>query len=176
MPCHQRTVYEASAIAAPLLFEAAKSPNITGAERDQLLALVVHIGLGEDTTWRGYTSWEVVEDCARAVQELLPDFVVWAAEGTPQARRWMLALAAQHPGALAALKVDPDQFMRDVDPAVADLVRHAVTDTLPDEGLIHQVVALDSDLHDYYTEVLSELPPQQRARRIVLELAITERL
>ena len=62
--CHQGTVYEASAIAVPFLYEAAKTLVLTGADRDQLLALIVHIGLGEDTDWKGYTSWDVVMDCA----------------------------------------------------------------------------------------------------------------
>lgn len=55
--CHQGTVSEASAAAVPFLLEAAKSPGLTSREQTQLLELVVHIGLGEDTTWRGYTSW-----------------------------------------------------------------------------------------------------------------------
>src|SRR4051812_2372817 len=47
--CHQGTVYEASAIAVPFLFDAAKTPGLPRADRNQLLALVVHIGLGEGT-------------------------------------------------------------------------------------------------------------------------------
>src|SRR4051794_19829254 len=46
--CHQGTVYEASAVAVPFLYDAAKSPQLPSADRNQLLALVVHIGLGED--------------------------------------------------------------------------------------------------------------------------------
>ena len=79
--CHQGTVYEASAVAAPLLLDAAQRPNLSSEERTQLLALVVHIGLGADTTWQGYTSWTVVEDCARAVEALLPELAELALEG-----------------------------------------------------------------------------------------------
>jgi hypothetical protein len=174
--CHQGTVYEASAITVPLLFDVAKSRELPRADRDQLLALLVHIGLGEDTTWRGYTPWVVVEDCARAVRALLPDLAAWALEGDPEARRWTLALAAQHPDAWALLGVDATRLMPDVDPATADLVRHAVSGITPEETLVDAVIASDADLRDYYEEVISELPHHQRARRLVLELAVTERL
>ena len=174
--CHQGTVYEASALAVPFLYEAAKSLAITRADRNQLLALVVHIGLGEDTTWKGYTSWEVVMSCATAVRALLPDLTAWALEGAPEARRWTLALAAQHPDAWELVSVDATELMPDADPADADLVRHAVSGVVPEPSLIEAVVASDDDLLDYYETVISEVPPAQRARRIVLELAISERL
>lgn len=123
--CHQGTVYEASATAVPFLFDAARTLELLRPDRHQLLALVVHIGLGDDTTWRGYTPWEVVEDCARAVRGLLPDFVAWAREGSPEARTWTLALAAQYPDAWASLGADAAELMPDADPATADLVRYA---------------------------------------------------
>lgn len=174
--CHQGTVYEASAIAAPLLFDAAKTLELPRADRDQLLALIVHIGLGEDTTWQGYTQWEVVQDCALAVKALLPDFAAWALEGAREARRWTLALAAQHPDAWASLGVDATQLMPDVDPATAAFVRHAVSGTIPEEALVDAVLASDADLRDYYEEVITELPQHRRARLLVRELAITKRL
>jgi hypothetical protein len=174
--CHQGTVYEASAIAVPFLFDAAKKLELPRADRDQLLALVVHIGLGEGTTWQGYTPWAVVQDCALAVKALLPDFAAWALEGAPEARTWTLALAAQHPDAWASLGVDATQLMSDVDPATADLVRHAVAGTIPEETLIDAVLASDADLREYYEEVISELPQNRRAPLLVLELAISERL
>ncbi len=174
--CHQGTVYEASALAVPFLFNAAKTLELTRAERDQLLGLVVHIGLGEDTTWQGYTPWAVVQDCAVAVKALLPDMAAWAREGAPEARTWTLALAAQHPDAWVSLGVDATQLVQDVDRTTADLVRHAVSGTIPEEELIDAVLASDGDLRDYYEEVISELPPHRRARRLVLELAVTERL
>lgn len=145
-------------------------------DRDQLLALVVHIGLGEDTTWRGYTPWEVVQDCAVAVRGLLPDLAAWALEGAPEARTWTLALAAQHPDAWASLGVDATQLMPDIDSATADLVRHAVSGTNPEETLINAVLSTDAGLRDYYEEVIAELPPHRRARVLVLELAMSERL
>lgn len=95
--CHQGTVYEASALAAPFLLDAARTLALTHAERAQLLALVVHIGLGEDTVWPDYTPWEVVQDCAAAVHALLPDMTSWALAGSPEAPTWALALAAHHP-------------------------------------------------------------------------------
>ena len=174
--CHQGTVYEASAIAVPFLFDAAKTLELPRADRDQLLALVVHIGLGEDTTWQGYTPWAVVQDCALAVKALLPDFAAWALEGAPEARTWTLALAAQHPNAWASLGVDATQLMPDVDPVTADLVRHAVSGTIPEETLVDAVLESDADLRDYYEEVISELPEHRRARLLVLELAVTEHL
>lgn len=174
--CHQGTVYEASAIAVPFLFDAAKTLELPRADRDQLLALVVHIGLGEDTTWQGYTPWAVVQDCAVAVKGLLPDLAAWALQGAAEARTWTLALAAQHPDAWASLGVDATLLMPDLDPATADLARHAVSGTIPEETLIETVLASDDDLRNYYEEVISELPQYQRARRLVLELAITERL
>jgi len=174
--CHQGTVYEASAIAVPFLFDAAKSLELPRADREQLLALIVHIGLGEDTTWQGYTPVAVVQDCALAVKALLPDFTAWALEGAPEARTWTLALAAQHPDAWASLGVDQTQLIPDVDPAIADLVRHAVSGTIAEETLIDEVLASDADLRDYYEEVISELPQHRRARLLVLELAVTERL
>jgi hypothetical protein len=169
-------VYEASAYAVPLLFEAAKNPSVTAAERNQLLALVVHIGLGEDTTWRGYTSWKVVQDCAAAVSALVPDFAAWALAGDPEARRWTIALGAYHPEAWASLRMDIAELMPTAEPVVAELVRHAVSVTLPDQGLVDEVVASDDDLGDYYQQVVSELPPATQVRRIVLELAILESL
>lgn len=51
--CHQGTVYEASAVAAPLLLDAAQRPNLSSEERTQLLALVVHIGLVRIRRGRG---------------------------------------------------------------------------------------------------------------------------
>jgi len=174
--CHQGTVYEASAIAVPFLFDAAKTFELPRTDRDQLLALVVHIGLGEDTTWQGYTPWAVVQDCAVAVRGVLPDLAAWALQGAPEAQKWTLALAAQHPDAWASLRVDPTQLMPDVDPATADLVRHAASGTIPDETLISAVLATDADLRDYYEEVIAELPQHKRARALVLELAMSERL
>ncbi|WP_143447858.1 hypothetical protein [Kineosporia sp. R_H_3] len=147
--CHQGTVYEASALAVPFLFTAAKSLELPSAERDQLLALIVHIGLGEDTTWRGYTSWEVVQACAVAVKALLPDLAAWALVGPPEARRWTLALAAQHPNDWASFGIDTNQLMPNADPATAELVRHAVAGTAPGEGVIDAVLASNADLRDY---------------------------
>jgi hypothetical protein len=66
--------------------------------------------------------------------------------------------------------------MPGADRAAADLVRHAVSGTIPDETLVGAVLASDADLRDYYEEVISELPPHRRARLLVLELAVTERL
>lgn len=172
--CHQGTVYEASAIAAPFLYGAAKAPHLQRAERSQLLALVVHIGLGEDTTWQGYTPWRVVEDCAVAVGALLPDMANWALEGTREARTWTLALAAYHPGAWASLGVDAALLMPGTDAATADLVSAALSGTIPSGGLIASVLALNDDLRDYYEEVISDLQPARQARQLVLELAVTE--
>lgn len=174
--CHQGTVYEASAIAVPILFEAAKSPDMPSGERNQLLALVVHIGLGEDTTWQGYTPWTVVQDCARAVEALLPDLAAWALDGAREARSWALALAAYHPNVWSTLGVDPAQLMPGIDAATADLVRHATSGTIPDDAVFAAVLASDDDLRDYYEEVISELSPDRQSRRLVLELAVTERL
>jgi hypothetical protein len=117
-----------------------------------------------------------VQDCALAVKALLPDFAAWALEGAPEARTWTLALAAQHPDAWASLGVDATQLMSDVDPATADVVRHAVAGTIPEETLIDAVLASDADLREYYEEVISELPQNRRAPLLVLELAISERL
>lgn len=174
--CHQGTVYEASAVAVPFLFEAARSSNLTSGERTQLLALMVHIGLGEDTTWQGYTPWEIVQNCADAVEELLPDLTTWALEGGQEALTWTLALAAYHPHAWAEFGVDVDRLVSGLDAATAGLVRHAVSETLPEESLVAAVLSSDDDLRCYYDEVISELPPDRQARRLVLELAVTERL
>lgn len=171
--CHQGTVYEASALAVPLLFEAARTLGLPPADRDQLLALIVHIGLGDDTTWRGYTPWAVVQDCARAVRAILPDMAAWALEGAPEARRWTLALAAQQPDVWASLGLDATQLMPGVDPATADLVRHAISGTIPGETLIDAVLASNADVRAYYDEVISEVPQLRRARLLVLELAVT---
>lgn len=171
--CHQGTVYEASAPAVPFLFEAAKSLDMTSAERRQLLALVVHIGLGEDTTWQGYTPWEIVQTCADAVEQVLPDLTAWALEGGQEARTWALALAAYHPQAWAALGVDVDRLLSGLDAATASLVRHAVSGTLPEESLVAGVLSSDNDLRDYYDEVISELPRDRQPRRLVLELAVS---
>ncbi len=169
-------MYEASAHAVPLLLEAAKYPSVTAAERDQLLALIVHIGLGDDTTWRGYTTWEVVQDCAAAVSALLPDFAAWAKAGVPEARRWTLALAAYHPEAWASLRIGVAELLPTGDPVLAEFVRQVVSGTLPGQRLVDEVVASDDDLGDYYEQVLEELPLATQVRRIVLELAISERL
>lgn len=174
--CHQGTVYEASAAAVPFLFEAAKSSELSPADRNQLLALVVHIGLGEDTTWQGYTSWSVVEDCARAAAGVLPDLAAWALEGSPEAGRWALALAAHHPHAWAALDIDAARLMASANPAIIELVHRAVSGTVPSDSLIDEVLEAEPDLRDYYEQVIAESPKERRARQIVLELAVNERL
>ncbi|WP_157559011.1 hypothetical protein [Nocardioides sp. Soil774] len=173
--CHQGTVYQASALAVPFLFDAAKAPGLPRTERNLLLALVVHIGLGEDTTWEGYTPWAVVQDCAQAVRGLMPELVGWARDGSLEARTWTLVAAAQHPDAWASLGVDASELMADTDPAVADLVRHAVSGSIPEQSVLDDVLS-DADLRDYFEEVVSGLPPHQWARRLVVELAVAERL
>lgn len=174
--CHQGTVYEASAVAVPFLFNAAKSPALSSSERGQLLALVVHIGLGEDTTWKGYTSWSVVQDCARAAEAVLPDLTAWALEGCREARTWALALAAHHPTAWSSLGVDAAQLMPGATAVETELVRHALSGTLPSPQLVAELLASEPELRDFYDEVISEGPEGRRARMIVLELAVTERI
>ena len=174
--CHQGTVYEASAVAAPLLLNAARRPNLSSEERTQLLALVVHIGLGADTTWQGYTPWTVVEDCAQAVEALLPKLADLALEGMTEARAWTLALAAYHPDAWAALEADPAKFMPSADTGTAALIRCAVSGTTPEPSVIATVLEGDDELRDYFEEVIGELPPSAHARGLVLELANQGRL
>lgn len=174
--CHQGTVYEASAYAVPLLFEAAQNEIVSDADRNQLLALIVHIGLGDDTTWRGYTSWGVVESCSNAVKHLLPELTALARSGDTEASRWAIALGAYHPEAWAVLGVEASELMRSADPSVAELVHHALSGTEPDQDLIEEVVRSDEDLLDYYEQVVSDHPVETRLRRIVLELAVSERL
>ena len=174
--CHQGTVYEASAVAAPLLLDAAQRPNLSSEDRTQLLALLVHIGLGADTTWQGYTSWTVVEDCARAVEALLPRLAELALEGMTEARAWTLALAAYHPNVWVALGVDADQFMALGDTGTAVLVRCAVSGTTPEPSVIATVLEENDELRDYFEEVISELPRSGHARGLVLELADEGRL
>ncbi|WP_344233411.1 hypothetical protein [Kribbella hippodromi] len=146
------------------------------AERNQLLALVVHIGLGEDTTWQGYTPWAVVRSCARAVEALLPDLTAWALEGTHEARTWALALAAYNPDSWISLGVDVVQLMPGIDTATVHLVRHATSGTIPAETLIDTILASDDDLREYYQEVIAEVPQNRQARQLVLELAVAGRL
>ncbi|QGN58893.1 hypothetical protein [Nostocoides sp. HKS02] len=163
-------------MAIPFLFEAAKVPGLTPAERDQVLALVVHIGLGEDTTWRGYTSWSVVQDCAQAAEAVLPGLTAWALEGCREARTWTLALAAHHPTAWASLGVDSAQLMPNEAAAKTELVHHAVSGTLPSKRLVAEVLATEPELGEYYEEVISESPEYRHARMMVLELAVAGRL
>ena len=174
--CHQGTVYEASVVAVPFLLDAAGSPHLSPAEREQLLALVVHIGLGEDTTWQGYTSWSVVQDSARAGAAALPRLTTWALEGCPEARPWALALAAHHPNAWASLGVDAAQLMPGASTAKIHFVRHAVSGTRPSEELVLEILAAEPDLRDYDEEVISEASEDRRARMMVLELVATGRL
>lgn len=174
--CHQGTVYEASAAAAPLVLEAARLPGLESQERTQLLALVVHIGLGEDTTWRGYTPWPVVQECARVVESLLPALTGLALEGLTEARPWALALAARHPTTWAGLGVDAEALMSSTEPAVRELVRCALADTIPDAAVVSAVVDADEELRECVDEVIAEGPATGHARALVLELADTGRL
>ena len=174
--CHQGTVYEASAVAVPLLLDAAMAPSLTAGDRTQLLALLVHIGLGEDTTWEGYTPWPVVERCVKAVEAVLPTLATWAAEGNPQARTWTIAAAAYHPKVWVSLGLAVSDLMSDPDPHVAEVVHHALEGTAPDQRAVLAILASDADLRDYYETAISDLPPQRQARQLVLELAIAERL
>lgn len=116
----------------------------------------------------------VVQDCARAVEALLPDLAAWALHGSRDTRTWTLALVAYDPDVWASLGVDVAQLLAGLDAATADLVHHAVSGMPVEETLIAPVIAPDDDLRDYYDEAISELPQDQRARRLVLELAVTE--
>jgi hypothetical protein len=54
--CHQETVFSASAAAIPSLVHAAMNDVLTPPQRHLVLALVVYIGRGHDTCWKGYSS------------------------------------------------------------------------------------------------------------------------
>jgi hypothetical protein len=102
--CHQGTVYEASAVAAPLLLDAASCPDLSSEERSQLLALVVHIGLGAETTWQGYTPWTVVDTatadlvrCAVSGTTPEPSVIATVLEGNDELRDYFEAVIGERP-------------------------------------------------------------------------------
>jgi hypothetical protein len=174
--CHQGTVYEASAAAVPLLFRAARSLDLPSEEREQLLALIVHIGLGEDTTWQGYTLWETVQECSAAISAVLPAMYQWAMTGDSDAKRWALVLAAYNPDAWAALGADEAQLLQTTNSTTRRLAAATVQGADPDPGVIQALVSADPDLLDYYEHVLVDLPLQRQARRLMVELAIARSL
>lgn len=155
--CHQETVYEASAVAVPLLFEAAREAPLPSSERDQLLGLVACIGRGEDTCWEGYTSWEVVQDCAAAVEAVLPELVEWAAEGNAEACKWAIVLATYFPAKWRALGQDATTFLTEPDPMLARLVRLLVDEVEPEASLVQDVAARDEDTLDWLQNGLTSI-------------------
>jgi hypothetical protein len=174
--CHQGTVYEASAQSVPFLFEAARTAPLAGVERIQLLGLIVHIGIGEDSCWDGYTSWAEVEQCAKASASVLPALLAWATEGAAEARTWGLALAAYNPSVWAEQGLDPETLLAGSSPEIAHLYRLSITGGDPDQSAIRDLVDGIPDRREYYDEVISELPMNRQVRRIILEIADTELL
>lgn len=141
--CHQETVYEASAVAVPFLFEAAREAPFTPSERHEVLGLLAAIGRGEDTCWEGYTSWAVVQECVRAVETLLPSLFDWAVTGDPEARRWAVVLATYFPAKSRALGQDAITFLSVPDPSLSRLIR-LLLDGVEGQNLRYVVVPCQS--------------------------------
>ncbi len=168
--CHQETVYTASAASVPYLVGIAREAPLTSSERQQVLALVAAIGRGEDTCWKGYTPWEVVEECAAAVEAVLPEIVAWALEGDLDARPWAIVLATYFPSRLRGSELDVTSLL----PADADLAR-LVTDLIagvdPDPALVAAVAARDEDTEDWLINGLADYSPTRQGRQVVWDLA-----
>jgi hypothetical protein len=173
--CHQETVYEASAVAVPRLFDAVRRAPLTRLQRQLVLSLLVYIGRGEDTCWEGHTPWEVVVDCRRAVAELAPELFRWSVDQPADMRAWALALVPYFPEELAAAGVSPAELGRSMtEPsliAVRSLVEAIVAGTTPGEDQLRAAASTDEDTLDYLEDGLDDEPPDRRARLVVLELA-----
>lgn len=174
--CHQGTVYEASAVAVPFLFEAARTPAVTSAERTLLLGLIVHIGVGEDSCWEGYASWDEVQRCAEASASMLRPMLEWARAGGAEARTWVLALAVYNVSISAHVSADLAHLLEESSAEVAEVLRCLLAGEDPDPSDLRLLVEGDTDLRDHFDHALRDLPIRRQARQVVLELADTDRL
>ena len=169
--CHQETVYEASALAVPLLVDAAFRAPLSTEERHQVLALVAGIGRGEDTCWEGYTSWEVVQRCSTAVRAVFPALVERADGGDDAARPWAAVLATRFPEAFRALG-HPVGPLLQADRPLRALVELLVGGIEPDVALVEAVAARDEETLEWLHEALSDQAPSRQARQVVWDLAL----
>jgi hypothetical protein len=169
--CHQETVYEASAVAVPFLFESARKAPLTSPERHQLLALIACIGRGEDSCWDGYVPWQTVERCSAAVEAVLPDVAAWAAAGGEEARTWSVVLSTYFPGSFRRLHHDPMRWLTTLSPEVAELVRLLVTEVEPEPADVAAAAAVDDDTLDWLQQGLVDQPPTRQGRQVVWDLA-----
>jgi hypothetical protein len=166
--CHQGTVYPASAAAVPALADLAVDASVPAPVRVHLVHLVAHIGRGEDTTWEGYQPLEVALDARRAVAGAVPRLVAAAPRQDGGWRRACLALCAQLDDCLAT--VEPGALVDDADDPVAR-VAAALRDGADLDAVAAAAAEGDEDLEEYVHEVLADLPPERRARALLLELA-----
>jgi hypothetical protein len=173
--CHQETVYSASAAAVPLLFDAARVAPLTAMQRYSVLGLIVYIGRGADTCWEGYSSWEEVASCRRAVADVVPAIVRWATGEGTEARAAAVALAAYFPEEFAESGVD---FSRLADPmsdpvleAACALVSITLSGRVPDDETLSAAASADAETSRYAETSLADgYSVERRTRLVVLEL------
>lgn len=172
--CHQETVYSASAAAVPFLVRAARSPVVDELQRFLVLSLVVYIGRGEDSVWKGYTTWEEVEACTRAVAAVAPEMVRWSATDGVAARAAGLALCVYFPHALKAsgttFAVVTDGLTEPRLVAACRLAKAIIAGEPLDEVTIRAAAATDAETLDYFDQAFTDFTPNRRARAVVLEL------
>jgi len=172
--CHQETVYSASAAAIPSLVEAATSGALAPIQRVRVLRLVVYIGRGEDTCWKGYSSSEEVEACRAAVAAFVPELVRWAEHEDSAAQAAALQLGVYHRDEFIASGVDPASVLADVlDEAAAagaSLARAMITREQLDAAAVRAAAQDDPDTLDYLDAALDHEPIDRQARGVALEL------
>jgi hypothetical protein len=172
--CHQETVYSASAATVPFLFDAARSPRLSDTQRYLLLSLVVYIGRGGDTTWKGYSTWEEAESCREAVAAVAPEVIRWAAAEEVPARVAAVALCVYFPTALeqagVGLSALTDGLTEPRLAAACDLTARIVAGQPLDDAVVHAAAEMDSETLDYVEQALEGEPVDRKARGAVLEL------
>ena len=172
--CHQETVYSASAAAIPSLVDAAMNGVLTSVQRLLVLSLIVCIGRGEDTCWKGYSSKEEMEACRMAVAAFVPEIVGWAQHEDRVAQGVALQLGVYHPNEFLASGVEPASLLTDVDEeaaaAGASLARTIIASRPVDAATVRAAAAHDDDALDYLDTALTEEATDRQARAIALEL------
>ena len=174
--CHQGTVYTASAAAVPYLLELAQEAPLTSLERSLVLALIAGIGRGEDTCWDGYTPWPVVEECAAAVDAVVPAIVSWAVEGRSEARPWAVVLATYFPATFRGLGVEVAGLLTAPDADLVRLVAELAAEIPPESALVGVVAARNDDTQAYLQEGMAGYSPTRQGRHVVWDLAEKELL
>jgi hypothetical protein len=146
---------------------------LTPLQRLLVLSLVVYIGRGDDTCWKGYSSGEEAEACRAAVAAFVPEIVRWAEHEDRVAQAVALQLGVYHRNEFIASGVEPARLLTDVDEAAAagaSLARTIIASRPVDAAAVRAAAEHDDDALDYLDTALAAEPAARQARAIALEL------